>query len=477
MQKAKRKYILFGIIGVVILLGGFWGLNFLKGTTLFKKSNTYYVYYERIEGLQESSPITVNGYKIGQVSKITFLPNNECQLLIEMEITDEFLLPDSTVARIYSMDLMGSKGIELLFSNKTTNHEPGDTLYGQIEQSLKDQVSIQMLPIKNQAEDLMMEIGNAIEIITYIFNEETRANLEKSFESIKTTMFYLENSASSLDVMLTEESSKISRIMSNVESITQNLQDNHEQISNIINNLSEFSDTLVALDVSKTIFEANKALEDFNAIIEKVNRGEGTIGQLLNDDKLAIQLENSAESLDNLLKDLRYNPKKYVHFSIMNVGRTVNVVDESDLSDRDRRILAKQNKRNQQEYDKNVKKEQRKLDKQNKKNDTKENVEEDAEEENDETSDADIIFMIQIRSASSPIDFLTDELKGYSDVVEKKIGNKYKYFVYPHIDNSHTAYYLELVQEDFDDAFPVAFANEKQMSYSAGVSLLMARVD
>ncbi len=461
MQKAKKRYIWYGLAGIIILAVAYWGFNFLKGTPLFKKTNTYYVLYDRIEGLNNSCPVTVNGYKIGQVMDITFLPNNDNKLLITMDITNEFLLPNETIARIYSMDLMGSKGIELIFGTSKKFHQPNDTLIGEVEQSLKDQVSVQMLPLKSQAEDLMKEIENAIAIITYIFNEETRDNLEKSFASIKTTMAYIEHSAFSLDTMLVQESGKISRILSNVESITYNLRNNHEQISNIINNLSSFSDTLVAINISQTIIQANEALTGFNAIIEKVNNGEGTFGQLLKDDKLALQLENAALNLDKLLEDLRLNPKKYVNFSLMNIGRTVNVSDESELSRRDRKVLEKQKRKDEKNREKNLKKEQDKLEE-----------EKTESEDNLDMSNADIQFMIQIRAANSKIENGSEELKGFSDFVELKIGNRYKYYIYPHNEAPQTSYYLEMARQDFPDAFPVAFADKTPISYSYGLGLL-----
>ncbi|MDD4149559.1 MAG: MlaD family protein [Bacteroidales bacterium] len=463
MQKSKKRYILYGLVGIIILATAYWGLNFLKGTPLFKKTNYYYVYYDRIEGLNKSNAVTVNGYKIGQVADITFLPDDNMQLLITLEITNEFLLPDSTVARIYSMDLMGSKGVELIFGSSKNYHKPNDTLIGQVEQSLKDQVSVQMLPIKNQAEDLMKEIENAIAVITYIFNEETRNNLEKSFASIKTTMEYIEHSAFSLDTLLVQESGKISRILSNVESITLNLRNNHDQISNIINNLSSFSDTLVALNISQTIIQANKALVDFNAIIERVNNGEGSLGQLIKDDKLAKQLENAAENLDKLLKDLRLNPKKYVNFNLMNIGRTVNVSDESELSRRDIRAIENQKRKDEKNVERNLKKEENKSEV------------EDSKSKNDDSSDvsnADVKFMIQILAASSKIENGSEELHGFSDVVELKIGNRYKYYSYPHNETSQTSYYLEIARQDFPDAFPVAIAGRKPIPYSYGVGLL-----
>jgi phospholipid/cholesterol/gamma-HCH transport system substrate-binding protein len=461
MKKNNKRFIWYGLLGVLVIAISYWGFNFLKGNDLFKNTNTYYIYYDRIEGLNESSPVTVNGYKVGKVAEIVFLPADNCRLLIKIEIDNEFQLPDSTIARIVSMDLMGSKGIELIFGKKSTFHSPGDTLIGEVEQSLKDQVSVQMLPVKQQAEQLMAEISKAIAVISYIFNDETRENLTKSFASIQTTLTYIESSAFSMDTLLKKESGKIGRILANVEYLTMTLKDNSEHLSNIFDNLSTFSDTLVALDISKTIIEANKAIESFNAVMDKVNRGEGTIGQLVQDDKLAIQLENSAENLKKLLFDIQYNPKKYVHFSLMNIGRTVNVTDETELTPRDRKVVNRQREKNEKEAQKNFEKDQKKKEKEG----TSENTDGAA-------LDGPIFFMIQIRSAATRIELNSPELKGYSDVVEKKNGSYYRYFVYQHDNSLQTTYYLNLAKEDFPDAFPVAFSGTTPISYSKGLSLV-----
>jgi len=460
MKKGRIRYILYGFLGIAILFASYWGFNFLKGTSLFTKTNTYFIYYDRIEGLNESSPVTVNGYQIGKVSEIVFLPKDNCRLLIKIDISKDFLLPDSTIARIYSMDLMGSKGIELIFGGKSTYHSPGDTLIGQVEQSLKDQVSVQMLPVKQKAEELMVEISKAIAVISYIFNDETRDNLEKSFASIKATMEYLESSAYSVDTLLKKESGKIGRILANVEYLTMTLRDNSEHLSNIFDNLSSFSDTLVALEITKTIFEANRAIESFNLVLDKVNRGEGSLGQLIQDDKLANEIEQAAENLRKLLFDIQYNPKKYVHFSLMNIGRTVNVTDETELTKRDRKVVERQREKNAKEAQKNYEKEQKKKQK---------------EEENANDGaciDGPVIFMIQIKSAAAQIDLNSPELKGYTEVIEKKSGSYFKYYIYQHDNSEHTSYYLDLAREDFEDAFPVAFCGNHALSYSEGISLM-----
>ncbi|MDY0314482.1 MAG: MlaD family protein [Bacteroidales bacterium] len=455
-MKKKWKYILYSFIAIVILAVAYWGFNFLKGISLFNSVNSYYVYYDRIEGLNESSHVTVNGYKVGQVGEIKLLPQDNYKLLVRIDIDKNLAIPDSSIARIYSMDLMGTKGIELKFGNQTSYIKPNDFLIGEVEQSLKDEVSMQMLPVKQQAENLMEELTHAIAIITYIFNENTRANLEKSFESIKNTLTYIESSAISMDGLLKEESSKIAKTIYNLEFITTTLKNNSANLENIFKNLSSFSDTLVAIDLSKTIAQANAAVENFNQILDKANRGEGSLGKLLNDDNFAKQIEDAVNNLKSLLFDIQYNPKKYVNFSLMNIGRTVNVADPSELSKRDKKVLEKQIKKNEKEAQKNYEKEQKR------------------ENKSDDLSkyQGKLVFMIQIRSAVDKIDLSSSELKGYTDVVEIKSGSYYKYLIFPHESPSQTDYYTNLAKEDFSDAFPVALIGDNVISYAKGLTVM-----
>ncbi len=359
MKKNRLKIILVGFFGIAILLASYWGFNYLKGTNLFKQTNTYYVIYERIDGLTTSASVTVNGFQVGLVDDIELLPGHKGQIKVTISIRQEIKIPKGSVARIYSMDLMGTKGIELIFSETDNIHKPEETLKDDIEKSLREEVSYQMIPLKNQVEGLIGEIQDAIEIISYIFNQETRDNLEKSFESIRNTFSHLESSAITLDTLFLTQEKRLNDIFANVASITTNIRKSNEQISNIINNISGITDSLAVSNIANTINEANNAIENFNSIVEKINKGEGTLGALLHDDKLYYDLDNAAKSLDKLLIDLRLNPKKYINFSVMNIGRTITVSDESELSTRDLRRLERQREQEEKIRQKNLEKEQK----------------------------------------------------------------------------------------------------------------------
>lgn len=468
MESKRKKYIMFGVFAILVLIASYWGFNFIKGADLFEKRSKYYVFYDRIDGLGVASPVYINGYKIGQVTQVDLLIERGGIIMVTLETGSEFQIPDSSIAEIFSTDLMGTKGIQLIISNKKTYYNSGDTIIGSIEQSLKDQVSMQMLPVKNQAEDLMKEIQNAIAIITYIFNEDTRDNLEKSFESIKTTLYYLESSAITLDTLLSTESSRLARIFANIDKITTNLRDNNDKITRIITNLADFSDTLMAIDISRTIYNANKAIADVAAITDKINRGEGTLGMLANNDTLYYNLENASYELDRLLRDLRLNPGKYVNFSLLHFGRSVSVTNESDLSKRDRKYLEKQR-------DKNAKNQAKQTTGQTQPQ-TQNQVDKSLlDTPTDFDHDAPAYYMIQILAGSNRLYPNAPDFKGYSNVQEFYNDGVYRYMVMPHTDSENTRKYLDIIKNDFRDAFPVGVYQGEIIPYNNALEINNSR--
>lgn len=459
MKKKNTKYIFVGFFSVIVLIASYWGFNYLKGTNLFTKTNTYFAIYNRIDGLISSAPVTVNGFRVGQVDRIELLPGYEGLIQVTMSVREDIRIPEGSTARIYSMDLMGSKGIELLFVESTSYHSSGDELIADIEKSLKDEVNYQMLPLKNQAEDLMSEIQAAIEIVRYIFNQETRDNLEKSFESIRYTFQHLETSAHGIDTLISGQSDRLKSIFQNVESISNNLRRNNEQITNILDNVSSITDSIALADITTTINQARLAITEFNIILEKINKGEGSLGLLLNDDKLYKDLDHAASSLDKLLTDFRLNPKKYVNFSLMNIGRTIHVSDESELSRRDLRRLERQREKEEKTRQKNLE---------------KENQEKDSSDDSETGNDqAMVYFMIQIKSGPYKIPANSDKFKNHTDVVEIYHNGIYKYLTALHYDTEHTGFYLEMIREDFSDAFAIAFKDKEMITYTEGKELIL----
>ncbi len=417
----KIKYIIIGIVVSATIAVLVWGINYLKGKNFFITEKQYYVVYNKIEGLTVSNPVTINGLRVGLVRDIYFYPDNSGRIVVKFVLTQDYKIPDSTIAMIYSTDLMGSKGISLNLSNSNKYYNIGDTLLPATEKDLKEQVSAQMLPLKRKAEELMFSMDSVMTVIQYIFNKQTRDNLSKTFESIKMTVRNLESTSISLDTLMRNEKGKLAIIFDNIESITTNLKNNNEKLTTILTNFSDISDTLAKANLYKTITNANKVLADASEIFAKIQRGEGSMGMLINNDSLYNNLNRSAYNLDKLLYDINQNPKKYVHFSLFDFGKTYNV-------------------------DENGKKHKVKPKK--------------------ETGALGIKFRIQIKSSKKQIKNYKKLFADYKNIKEIFINGRYKYFVDEITDFNSIPVCQRKVRQRFPDAFVVAFKNDTIIPYA-----------
>lgn len=298
-----------------------WGFNFLKGRDMFVRESYYYGVYSQVSGLVEGSSVEISGLKVGRVEEIFFHDEKPDMIVIKMSVRKSVALPDNTIARIFSADLLGTRAIELKIGDSKNLAKKGDTLLTDIQVSIGEEVSLQMMPFKKKAEDLMLSIDSVMAVIQFIFNENTRENITQSFESIKQTISNLEQATFTIDTLLAEEKTRISNILTNIESISLNLRRSNQQITDIFNNLSVITDSLVKADVVGVIDNANKTMADVALIMEKINSGEGSLGLLINNDSLYNNLEKSSLDLDRLLEDIRVNPDRYLHFSVF--GRKV----------------------------------------------------------------------------------------------------------------------------------------------------------
>jgi phospholipid/cholesterol/gamma-HCH transport system substrate-binding protein len=324
------KYTKLGVLIVISLTILIWGLSYLKGNDIFKLDNTYHATYERVDGLVEANKVSINGYQIGQVKNISFHPDNSNKLVVTFSVDASVRIPVNSVAQIFSSDIMGTRSIKLTFSNEDELYQPYDTIPGSIESDLKEQVSLQVLPIKNKAEQLLGTIDSAITILTVIFNDDARKNLSESFENINQTIENIERTTADLQEVVSSEKGNIKLIVSNIEEITSTFNRNAKELETTIHNLSSFSDTLANISISPILTNISDASKQILHILNKLNSDESTAGLLLNDDKLYQSINTLSENLSYLLTDIQANPKRYLNFSAMNFGKDYYINANTD---------------------------------------------------------------------------------------------------------------------------------------------------
>ena len=300
------------IVAVGLLISG---INPLKGLNVFDHQRYLYAVYNRVDGLQRDNQVLVNGLSIGKINNLKLNPDN-ATIMAELMIHNDLPIPANSIARIYSTDLLGSKAIEIKLGDSPRTAQSGDTLTSEIEQNLLDQVNEQMEPLKKKAISLINSVDSVIAVVQSIFNEDTRNNLSATIQNIRNTLQNVENASGNIDTILMNEKYRINRILINVESITENLKDNNDHINAVMSNFAALSDSLAQSELPQTLRDARNAIARIDEITQRLGKGEGTVGQLLTNDSLYIELENTTSTLNKLLEDIRQNPKRYVKFSL-----------------------------------------------------------------------------------------------------------------------------------------------------------------
>lgn len=314
---ALRKEVKTGIIVVVALSMLIFGLNFLKGINLFTHTKIIYAVYTDVEGVVPSNPIVVNGFHVGQIKKIAIEPNSSGRIVVTMQITNtDVKIPKNSVAKIFSADFLGSKAIELDLGTSADLIQDGDTLPSSVEESIKETVDKQVLPLKKKVESLISSLDTTIGIIDGMFNKDTRDNLTQSIKSIRVSLGHIENTTVSVDQLMGSEKTHIASILEKVDEVSTTLAKNSKNLSKIIGNFANISDTIAKANIKRTMQNADSALYYTAQIMGRINKGQGTLGMLAKDTALYMRLSRSSDDLDKLLQDFKAHPKRYVHFSV-----------------------------------------------------------------------------------------------------------------------------------------------------------------
>lgn len=294
------------------------GYNFLKGNAIFSDETVLYAKYPRVDGLAVSKPVLINGFQIGRVDMLQL--QSDGSIVAKLKIKGQYEIPKNSIAKLEGIDLLGSKAIVMLLGTGTEFAQDGDTLNANVAKGLLETVQ----PVQKKAELIIAKMDSILTSVNSILNPNFQKNVDKSFNSIASTLASLEATSKKVDNLVGSEGSRVSAILANVEAISVNLRENNEKINGILNNINTITDQVAATNFKQTIDNANKAMADLQSIVAKVNNGQGSLGMLVNDTKMYDNLSNASKNLDNLMIDLKQHPKRYVHFSLFGGAKKDN---------------------------------------------------------------------------------------------------------------------------------------------------------
>ncbi len=299
-----------GILTAVTITILILGYSYLSGSDVFSRSNKYYAIYNSVDGLSVSKPVLVNGFQIGRVSSMHLRADG--RTVVEFKIDPQYNVPSSTLAQLVSTDLLGGKAISFEYGDSKQFAQDKDTLRADIQGSLAESLQ----PIQMKAERLISKLDSSLAAVNKILNPDFQKNVDRSFNSIANSLQTLEGTTKKIDALVGGQSAHINNIMSNAEVVSDNLKTSTGHLTTVSSNFEKVSDDLANSNIKQTLDNANKTLADLQATMNKINNGNGSLGLLINDDKMYKNLSDATANLNNLFIDIKAHPKRYVSFSV-----------------------------------------------------------------------------------------------------------------------------------------------------------------
>lgn len=286
-----------GTFAVIVILVSWWGIKWLGGQNILHSDNIYYVYYDDVSGLQESSRVNMRGVEVGNVRDIELM-NDKVKVEIAIESKYADMIPANSVAEIGSTGLMGGMEIFIVQGDAKKAMKDGGTFEGRIRPDMLGSLA-------DQGGELLEDLNVTVENINTLLadNESEIGQLVANLESVTAT----------IDNLLTSSSGDIEGAVSDLHTFTSTLSENSDRIETMLSNIETFSGDLADADL---VNQLTTTVDSLNAVLASIQEGEGSVGKLLNDEELYNSLTTAGDNLGLLLEDIKTNPKRYINISV-----------------------------------------------------------------------------------------------------------------------------------------------------------------
>jgi len=288
--------------GIVLFIIGF---SYLKSNDVFVSDRVFYAVYDDVEGVSKGTPVTISGFNVGSVQDIKFYKNTS-KLLLKFRVENDFTFSKNSVAQIYETGLIGGKALSVIPKYGEQLAKNGDTLKSSIAPGLTELVNDKLSPLQEKIESMVVSADSVLLSLNSVLNNEAKLEIQSSITNFSSTIADLKSSASTLDNMLNTNKNQINNIISNVN-----------ETSNELSNLSIVVDNLT---------QSSNSIEK---IVNEISNGDGSLNKLIFEDDLINSLDAASKNINLLIKDLRLNPKRYVHFSLFG-KKNVPYVEETE---------------------------------------------------------------------------------------------------------------------------------------------------
>jgi phospholipid/cholesterol/gamma-HCH transport system substrate-binding protein len=290
------------------------GVNFLKGRSITSKDTQYFAAFNDIQGLAKSNPVVINGKEVGTIYE-TDGGKDMRRITVTVSMKEDVNIPEDSYANI-SKSLLGNVQLEIKLGNSTSYKKSGDTLKTMASGDFLTDAVKKLDPVLFQVTKSVTTLDTLLNNVNSVFDPNTKNNIKGMLENLNKTTASLAVSSASLQSLLNSQTGAVAQTMANVNSITGNLKNNNEKLSQTMSNLQTVSDKMAKLDLEKTLASLDATINELKTTLSKANSDKGSIGLMMNDPKLYNNLNATSNKLNLLLDDIRLHPKRYVNVSV-----------------------------------------------------------------------------------------------------------------------------------------------------------------
>ena len=293
MKLSKEvKTALLVISGIILLIYGF---NYLKGEALFSKESKYYTEFD-YNALSTSSLVTIKGNAVGKVSDITY-DFKTGKTKVFFTVNPELKLSKNSKIRLYETGIMGGNALAIIQANDDELAKNGDYIESEIQPGLISSLKQNFSGLSTNLDSTLRSADTLLVSLNTLITDKSQNGLKATIAELNSTLRAVKNLAASAQVMVNNNDEKLTKLIDNFNTTSENL----ATLSNDIKNI----------EISKTVATLDKTLASFNTVLDEMKQGKGSMGKLLKDEALYNNLEGTTKELEELLRDIKLHPKRY----------------------------------------------------------------------------------------------------------------------------------------------------------------------
>lgn len=305
------KEIKAGLIALLAIVGFVFLFQYMKGKSLFTTDNIFYAKFDNVEGLAASNPVSINGLKVGRVDKIIPITEKSGQIyfVVKVIVDNNFQFSKKSTLEIFEPGLMSGKEMRINLAYGQPMAKDGDTLSGAYRLSMMNDISTQIMPVKDQLQVVLKRVDSLTDNANKILDENNRTEIRALLNNLNRTVASFEITSKQANALVGNNDPKIQKMLDNANLATISAR-------TTIDKYGRVADEIDVKKLNNTIDKLSLTADKLNSVIGGIQNGDGSLGKLAKDEQLYNNLITTSDNLNKLVEDIKTNPKRYINFSV-----------------------------------------------------------------------------------------------------------------------------------------------------------------